>query len=140
MVWGLTFATCFIIVIVLLRGNILTKITLVPKEIIVPFIFVISVIGAYAIRGKSEGVLLAIVFGFLGYAIKKLNYSAMCLVLGLILGKMAELNFHRSIIIGRGLPLIFFSNLISLVLVSFILDIFNIIFTIYSKNLSQYFS
>ena len=117
MVWGLTFATCFIIVVILLGGNILTKITLVPKEIIVPFIFVISVIGAYAIRGKSEDVLLAIVFGFLGYAIKKLNYSAVCLVLGLILGKMAELNFHRSIIIGMGSPLIFFSSLISIILV-----------------------
>ena len=90
MVWGLLFAQLFMLIIAILGANIFAKVTLIAKELLVPIIVILSLIGSYAIRGSAGDIILAIVFGFIGYLLKKAGYPTICLILGLVLGQIAD--------------------------------------------------
>jgi putative tricarboxylic transport membrane protein len=49
-----------------------------------------------------------IIFGFVGYTFKKLDYPIAPMVLALVLGDMAETAMRQALIMGQGSPLIFF--------------------------------
>ena len=55
-------------------------------------------------------------FGLLGYPMRRYNYPAAPLVLGVILGDMADVNFRRALIRTAGDPTPFFTRPISLIL------------------------
>jgi putative tricarboxylic transport membrane protein len=74
-------------------------------------------VGAYAVRGRFEDVVLACGFGLLGYAMLRLDVSRVALVIGLVLGSVAEQNFHRSLQISGGEYGIFLTRPLSLLLV-----------------------
>ena len=63
-----------------------------------------------------------ILFGILGYLMKKCDYEPAPLILAFVLGPMFENAFRQSLIISGGSPLIFFSRPISAIflLLSFI--------------------
>lgn len=88
----------------------------IPNAILSPSIVVLSFVGAYAMRSRMEDVFITIVFGVLGYALNRLRYPTVCLVLGLVLGKMVESNFHRAVLVGGGSYDVFFTRPISLTL------------------------
>lgn len=92
------------------------KVVLIPNSLLVPGIVLLSFIGSYAMRNRMEDVLITIIFGVLGYFLNKLRWPGACLVLGLVLGKMVESNFHRAVQIGDGSYAVFFTRPISLVL------------------------
>lgn len=92
------------------------RVVYIPNAILVPSIVVLSFIGSYAMRNRMEDVFITIVFGVLGYALNRLRYPSVCLVLGLVLGKMVESNFHRAVKVGDGSYYVFFSRPISLAL------------------------
>jgi putative tricarboxylic transport membrane protein len=56
-------------------------------------------IGAYAVHGTIGDVILALIFGLVGYVILKLKLPLAPIVLGAILGPLAEGNYRRAIII-----------------------------------------
>jgi len=89
---------------------------LAPNAFIVPMIVFLSFVGSFAMRNRVEDVLVTIIFGLIGYMMSKWCYTAVCLILGLVLGDLTEANFHRSLLIGRGSYLIFLSTPISIVL------------------------
>lgn len=60
-------------------------------------------------------VLIAIVFGVIGYVLNKRNYPVACLVLGMVLGQLAESNFQRAMLISDGSYSSFFTRPLSLV-------------------------
>jgi putative tricarboxylic transport membrane protein len=59
-------------------------------------------------------VLLMVVSGFAGYILNKLHFSMSAVIIGIILGGMAEQNFVGSLIMSDGNPTIFFTRPISL--------------------------
>ena len=77
-----------------------TKMTIVPLRFVVPAIVVFSVIGAYSIRNSMFDVLLAIVFGMVGFVFKRIRIPTAPIVLGLILGPLIERNLRRSLTIA----------------------------------------
>lgn len=78
----------------------LAKAARIPASILAPMILVASCVGAFAVEGSVGDVLLALAFGFVGYVLIKLDYPLAPLVLGAILGPLAESNYRRAILIA----------------------------------------
>ena len=91
----------------------------IPYAILFPFIFLFCVIGAYTVGNNIQDVYIMILFGVLGYLMKKFEYEPAPLVLAFVLGPMFENAFRQSLIISQGNPLIFFSRPISAVFCGF---------------------
>ncbi|AZO93920.1 tripartite tricarboxylate transporter permease [Halocella sp. SP3-1] len=90
------------------------KILKVPREYLSPIILMFCVIGAYGVGNKIFDVYLLIGFGILGYFLSKYNFGTAPVVLGMILGGIAESNFRRGMILFRGDWTVFFTRPISL--------------------------
>jgi len=86
------------------------KVTSTPNALLIPGIAILSVIGSYAINNNMFDVWLMIGFGICGYFLEKGGFSTGALVLGLILGPIAELGFGQSLIMSAGSPVIFFER------------------------------
>ncbi len=65
-------------------------------------ILVMSLLGAFAIRGQAADMVVALAFGLLGVAMRRGGYPAAPLLLAMILGGMAEENFRRMLIVSSG--------------------------------------
>ena len=88
----------------------------VPYNILMPLIILLCVIGTYALNNRVWDVGLMLIFGVLGYLMKKLDYSPAALTLALVLGPLAERALRQSLIISDAGMLIFFTRPIAAVL------------------------
>jgi len=82
----------------------------IPFSIIAPVIVVICAVGAYTVHNHLLDIALMVIFGVLGYAMKKLKYPVAPLVLALVLGDMAESSFRQSMLLSDGDLFIFFNS------------------------------
>jgi len=92
-------------------------VTLLPNEIIVPVILAVSLLGSFAIRNLMADVFISLVFGILGYIMLKGGFTPVPLLLGMVLGEMVETNYHRALMISGGSYSIFYSSIISKILI-----------------------
>src|SRR5436190_12906861 len=92
------------------------KLLTVKYDYLFPAILIFCCIGVYSISNASMDVLLAALFGFVGYAFVKLEVEPAPLLLGFVLGPMMEENLRRALLLSRGDPAVFFTRPISLVL------------------------
>lgn len=86
------------------------RIALLPFPILGPLIVVFSVIGAYSIRFLAFDVWVALIFGVVGYLMRKLGFPMAPMVLASVLAQMLETSLQQTLLISRGSPLIFFSR------------------------------
>ncbi len=89
----------------------------VPYGILMPIIILFCITGAYSLKNSVWDVGQMLVFGVIGYAMKKLGYSPAALVLALVLGPLAERALRQSLIISDAGMGIFFMRPIAAVLV-----------------------
>jgi putative tricarboxylic transport membrane protein len=115
--FALILTQVFILIVGLTLAPYLARISLIPNEIIVPAVIVVSLLGSYGIRNMMVDVILSVFFGFLGYVMKKAGFNPIPLILGLVLGEMVEKNFHRALMISGGSYGIFFSSFICKLLI-----------------------
>lgn len=94
----------------------LARIALIPPALMVPVISAFAILGSYALKQSVFDVYMMIGFAFFGLIVKKLGYSLEALILGLILGPIAEHGFSQGMIIGKGSPMIFFASPIAKVM------------------------
>jgi len=92
------------------------KLLTVKYDYLFPAILIFCCIGVYSISNASMDVLLAALFGFIGYAFVKLEVEPAPLLLGFVLGPMMEENLRRALLLSRGDPAVFFTRPISLTL------------------------
>ena len=85
----------------------------VPYSILFPLIILFCLIGAYSINNSSTDVLIMLVFGVIGYLMKKLSLEAAPMVLAFVLGPMMETALRQSLIKSKGSFSIFFTRPIS---------------------------
>ncbi|HOA76722.1 MAG TPA: tripartite tricarboxylate transporter permease [Thermosynergistes sp.] len=108
-------------VMMLILGLTLTRFTVrvleIKKEIFMPLVVVLCIIGAYAVNMRIFDVYLMLGFGLLGYALRIGKFPAAPMTLGIILGPMADENFRRALSIADGSLAPFFTRPISLGLV-----------------------
>ena len=87
----------------------------VPYRILFPLILLFCLIGVYSVSNTVFDVYVMIVFGVLGYFMKKLAYEPAPLVLAFVLGPLLENNFRKSLILSQGGFSIFVARPISAV-------------------------
>jgi putative tricarboxylic transport membrane protein len=95
--------------------------TLLRNEIIVPLILVFGLIGSFAVQNSMFGVVVSLVFGLLGYVMKKGGFTLVPLLLGMVLGELVEVNYHRALLVSGGKYSIFFGSVVAKVLVLLII-------------------
>jgi putative tricarboxylic transport membrane protein len=87
-----------------------------PYYVIYPSILLISVVGVYSIHGSMFDVWMLLLFGALGYAMRKLDIPAAPLVLAFVLGPMAERALRQSLVMSQNSLDIFLTRPLSLIL------------------------
>ena len=113
---GLIISNLWVLPIGLFGARFFAKMTTVPKPILWPTILTLCVVGAYASEGNMAPVYTVVLFGVVGYAMKRLQYPAAPLILGLLLGPMAEENLRRALLSFEMDWTIFFTRPICLAL------------------------
>ncbi len=83
-----------------------------PFTILAPIIFVLCVVGGYAPTQSLHDVWLMLIFGVVGYLMRKLDYPMAPAVLAIVLGPLAEPALRQSLIISNGSFAIFFTRTI----------------------------
>jgi len=92
------------------------KILKVPYPILFPLILIFCLIGAYSLNNSFVEVLIMILFGFVGYVLRKFRYEAAPLILAMVLGPRLETALRRSLLLQQGDLTIFFTRPISAIL------------------------
>jgi len=119
---GLLFIAVFILWIAgLILAKPMSMILKVNKVYLMPIVAALSIIGAYAINNRAFDIIIALVFGVLGYFLDKMKYSAAPIVLGIILGNMIDENFRRALMVSSGSYSIFVTRPISLIFLAIII-------------------
>jgi TctA family transporter len=113
-VWGLI-ASMYLgnvvgLLVVLTCVPLFAAILRIPFGIIAPIILMFCAIGAYSVHNSTFDVVMMLVFGVVGYVLKKCNYPLAPLVLAIVLGDKAEEAFRQSLLSSQGSLGIFFSN------------------------------
>jgi putative tricarboxylic transport membrane protein len=117
LVWGLI-SSKFIGNLILLLMNLFliplfVMVLRVPYTILMGFIVIFASVGAFTVNNNVFDVWMMLGFGVLGYLMKKLRYPIVPLVLGLVLGRLAENSLRQALTISGGSFSIFFIRPIS---------------------------
>jgi putative tricarboxylic transport membrane protein len=80
----------------------IVKILNLKNTILMPIVFILCAIGSFAISARVFDILVMLIFGIIGYAIRKLEFADAPLILGLILGEMLDENLRRSLMLTSG--------------------------------------
>ena len=72
----------------------------IPPYFLVPTIAVMTILGSYALRNNMTDVMIMLVLGIAGYVLKELGFHPAPIVLGLILGPIAETGFVQAMLMG----------------------------------------
>src|SRR4029453_14389773 len=116
-VWGLI-ASMYLgniagLLVVLVAVPWFAAILRVPFSIIAAIILVVCAIGAFTVSNAEFDIVLMLVFGVVGYVLKKLDYPLAPLVLALVLGDRTEEAFRQSLLVSEGNVGVFFHNWLS---------------------------
>ena len=98
------------LIVVLTCVPLFAAILRIPFSIIGPIILVMCAIGAYTVHNSAFDVVLMLVFGVIGYILKKCNYPLAPMVLAIVLGDKAEEAFRQSLLASQGSVGVFWSN------------------------------
>jgi putative tricarboxylic transport membrane protein len=113
-VWGLIAslyaANLFAVIINIAFIPVFIQILKTPFTILAPIIFILCLIGGYAPTQDMHDVWLMLVFGIVGYLMRKLDYPLAPAVLAIVLGPLAEPALRQSLIISDGSFAIFFNR------------------------------
>jgi len=111
---GFMLAQFLILALGLITIPLFPKVLKVPVGILYPIVLGLCFLGAYSYGNSVYDMGMAIVFGLLGYFMKKHGFSAPPTILGLILGPLAEQELGRALIISHGDWTVLFKSPIAL--------------------------
>ena len=97
MVWIIVLANIAVTLIGLGITPWLARLPGLQANLMVPTVLSVCAVGAYAVRGRIEDVMLAAFFGVVGYVMDKYRYSRANFVIGMVLATMIERNLHISL-------------------------------------------
>ena len=109
-------ATLSILVFGLIMVRPLLLVLRVPRTIMMPIIFVLCVVGAFAIASRLFDVYLMLAIGVIAFVLRRAGYPVAPFVLGLVLGDILDKSLRRGLMLTDGDPTPFFTRPISAVL------------------------
>ena len=86
----------------LYAATLFARISLVPRQILWPVVFALSVIGAYALSASLLDVWIVLIFGVIGFLARRHGFAVAPIAVGLILGEMVETNLQNSLKMFEG--------------------------------------
>ena len=98
--------------------RIFAHISKLSDAVLIPCIFILCVVGSYAIDNSFVDVILMFVFGIMGYLMRKMGLNTAAVVLALILGPIGERGLRRSLALSDNDITILFSTPICWVLIT----------------------
>lgn len=98
--------------------SLFARVTDVPSQILVPLILMFCVYGAFAVSNSFFDVGLMVAAGLLGTAMLRFGFPLPPLLIGLVLGRLLEDNFRRSVLLGRGEASYFVESGLSLLFIA----------------------
>jgi len=117
LIWALVVGNLIAVSFLLFITRWVAVLTFINATMLVPFIVVLVVIGAYVNEGQWENLLILLAMSMVGYAMLRANWPRAPFVIGLVLGRIAEESLHKAMDLwGLG----FFTRPISLVLIGMI--------------------
>jgi len=113
---SLFIANIIFLVVGLFFAPYFAKISQIPTSILVAAISVFAIVGSYSMNNSLFDVWLMLIFAFAGYFLNKLNFSLSAIILGMILGPIAENGFTQALTISQGDGSIFFASVVAKIL------------------------
>lgn len=74
----------------------------IPYQKLYPTIILLICVGVYSHRSSVTDVVVTLLFGLIGFAMKRFNFEPAPLLLGFVLGPMLEENFRRTMLLYNG--------------------------------------
>jgi len=101
------FAAIFVANIVMIIAatgiaKVFSKVLTVPYSLLGVIILILATIGSYSTSNSVNDIYIMLFAGIFGYFFVKFKYNVTALVLGLVLGKMCEINFRRAVTLSQG--------------------------------------
>jgi putative tricarboxylic transport membrane protein len=117
-IWGFILANFFMGGIAAVLARTMAYVTLFPRGLLAPIIMIFCVVGTFTASGNPWDVWIMVTFGVIGYLAQKYNFSPAGILLGIILGPIAEQGLRNVLIISDDSPLSFmFSRWISVLII-----------------------
>lgn len=110
LMWGVIVASIAYVVVGLLFANLFARLTIVPIQYLVPITLATCFIGAYTENYSYGDLVVALVYGALGFAMAVLKYPAAPAILGVVLGPVLERNYSRALLLSEGSHRTFFET------------------------------
>ena len=112
---GLMFAQFLILAIGLLSVRVFPKVLKVPVPILFSIILALCFLGSFSLGNSIYDMFVALLFGVIGYFMRKHGFSAAPIILGVILGPLAEREMGKALIMSHGNWATLFNSPIALV-------------------------
>lgn len=101
---GMIIAALLLFVVGYVGQRFFAMVIQLPDTIVAPTVVLLCIIGAYVEGGGMFTVYLMLAFAFVGYFMKKFDFSFVTFLVGFILGPMLELSFRQSLILTDNDP------------------------------------
>lgn len=108
------------------------KVLKVPYHLLFPLILLFCLIGVYSLNNNTSEILIMLIFGIIGYLMRKFEYDGAPFLIAVVLGPMVENNLRQSLLISKGSLAIFFTRPIS---VGFLLGALIVVLTLLRQHL-----
>ena len=88
-------------------------ITRIPYEILAPIVLTFCIAGSYSTNNRVYDIYIILLFGIVSYFLRRMDFQLVPILLGIVLGPLAEKNLRRALVISEGSFSIFFTRPIS---------------------------
>ena len=92
----------FMLILGLSLAKIFAKFIEVDNKILLPVVLLICMVGTFASASNTFNIYVMIFFGILGFVMQRFKFSLTPMILGLVLGSMAEENFRSALTMSKG--------------------------------------
>lgn len=121
--FGLLIATLLMLPVGLIMGRYAYKsIIHIPKSLLVPTVAFLTILGSFAIHSNPNDIVMMVILGVLAWILQRYGFAPSPIVLGLVLGQIAEQGFVQTYMIGNatgGVASMFFGRPISMGIIAF---------------------
>src|SRR5699024_672356 len=114
---GLFFVNILMFLIGSVSIKLFVKITSIPMKLLVPILLSLSFVGAFAVNNNAFDMKVMLVFGVVGFILPRFDFPVVPMLLGMILGPIAERALRQSMILSDGSPVIFLTHPIALIFI-----------------------
>src|SRR5699024_9536180 len=114
---GFLIANILMGIIGLIAARYFIKASQTPMVLLSPIIIILCIVGSYAINNNIIDVWIMIAFGLIGYFFRKTGFHPAPVIIGMILGPIAESGLRQSLLLSKGNIIIYFlSRPVSIIL------------------------